>query len=107
MSAPVDLHKVLISSGKLAELATRCQSLQTLEGLLHTHLPAPLARHCRVASLDQQTLYLHADTPVWASQLRFHSRQLLADLKRHKDLEQLTQIEIRTVPAPCHATAAL
>ena len=104
MSAPVDVHKVLISSGRLAEITARCQSQQALEGLLHNHLPAPLVTHCRVANLDQQTLYLHADTPVWASQLRLHSRRLLADLKRHKGLEHLTQIEIRTIPAPCHAT---
>lgn len=99
MRSPEAISKVLGKSGSLKRLAEQCHTLQALERLLLQQLPPELAQHTRVASHHEHTLVLHADSPVWASQLRFHSRSLLEGLRQHPGLQTLSQIRVRTVPA--------
>lgn len=45
-------------------------------------LPGDVARHCVAAQLRDQRLTLHADSPVWATRLRYLTAQILGLLQR-------------------------
>lgn len=46
-------------------------------------LPPPLQPHCRAAVLKQGQLLLYTDASAWASRLRYLSRELITQLKKH------------------------
>ena len=59
-------------------------------------LPGELAAHCVSARLHGERLVLHADSPVWASRLRFMSAELLSLLENGD--RSLREIKIRLLP---------
>ncbi|MGD8709758.1 MAG: DciA family protein [Ectothiorhodospiraceae bacterium] len=63
------------SLGRISEYAKRTGSRQRA---LQSHLPRELAGHWQLARLDSDELGIVADSPVWASQLRFRQTELLA-----------------------------
>lgn len=73
------------------------QLLQRVRGLLGPHM----ANHCLSAQLVSGTLTLTADSSVWASRLRFQSRQLLDHLRA--DALSADKILVRVIP-PVHQT---
>ncbi|MCC6207745.1 MAG: DUF721 domain-containing protein [Gammaproteobacteria bacterium] len=66
--------------------------------MLLNRLPPSFQQHCRVAGITQQTLILHADSPAWATKLRYYCPQLPADLCQLPDFRQLTDIRIKVIP---------
>lgn len=86
------------SSNNLGELLRHVQRLQRLTALLRDALPAPLKDHCCVANLRDGILILHADTPVWAHQLRYHLPQVLQHVALNERLEPL-QGRVKIQPA--------
>ncbi|MGH8584283.1 MAG: DciA family protein [Gammaproteobacteria bacterium] len=70
---PKSLAKVLndSDSGVLGELLAHTRRLREIDQRLAACLPADLAPHCRVADYRDRSLTLGADSPLWASRLRF------------------------------------
>ncbi len=67
----------------LAALLRHTQALQNLENALRHCLPEPLNQHFRLARVDAPTrLVLVTDSAVWATQLRYRSRELLEGMAR-------------------------
>jgi hypothetical protein len=63
------------ASALLAELERR----ERLLTWLRSKLPEPLARHCRQAALERETLVIVVDSPVWVARLRFAAQEFLAE----------------------------
>ena len=54
--------------------------LRRLDRAFRKLLPGPAQAHCRVANLRGDTLVVAADSPVWASRIRYESRQILREM---------------------------
>jgi hypothetical protein len=81
----------LLGGSKYASLLNRARALMSLEAHIRELLPAPLKEHCRLLAVRDETLVLAADSPVWASRLRFHAPLLV------KQLSQLRAVNLRTI----------
>lgn len=57
--------------GDLAGLIQRSRQLADLDELVRTHLGEPIGAHVRVANLNQRSLVLQADSPTWATRIRY------------------------------------
>lgn len=71
-------------------------------------LPGDLAAHCVAAQQRDRQLILHADSPVWATRLRYLAPQLLSVLQpAHPTLHQVTVrlLVARTTRQPVHTSA--
>ena len=79
---PNTLARVLRSSGIARNLLSQAQDLQLLLTRVRKHLPPPLEGHCRAALIKKRQLILFADSPAWASRLRYYSRDLKSLLLR-------------------------
>ncbi len=76
--------------------------LRELTQQLHRSLPADMRPHCEVANLRGNTLVLIADSPAWASRLRYLSKGILRQVaSNHKRPPQRLQVRI----APIQPTA--
>ena len=90
MNKPLRIDK-LLGGSKYASLLNRARALVALETRVRELLPAPLNEHCRLLAVRDDTLVLAADSPVWASRLRFHGPLLV------KQLSRLRTVKLRTV----------
>jgi len=86
------------AGGELGALIEHSKRLERLSRAIRDRLPPALGQHCRLANLAQQTLVMHADSPAWASRLRYYCPQLLADLCHTPGFGQLDEIRIKTAP---------
>ncbi|MCY4279320.1 MAG: DUF721 domain-containing protein [Acidimicrobiaceae bacterium] len=59
---------------------------------------AEVARHCRPVSLDGDRLVVEAADPVWASELKWLSDQLLRRLAETPSGDRLKAITVRVAP---------
>jgi hypothetical protein len=82
----------------LARLVSRAGRLAALDRDLRARLPRPLADHCQVANLRENSIILHADSPVWAARLRYQRAMLLEALAA-LGLPQVREVAIRVRPA--------
>ncbi|NVK21016.1 MAG: DUF721 domain-containing protein [Kangiellaceae bacterium] len=83
--------------GVLKALMDKSNALDSITQDVHQFLPPELAAHCRVVNYNRQTLILGADSPVWATRLRYLSSQLLTDLRQAGHFS-LGNILIQTAP---------
>lgn len=67
-------------SGSLSEVVRHATRLRRLDRAFRKLLPGPAQAHCRVANLRGDTLVVAADSPVWASRIRYESRQILREM---------------------------
>ncbi len=65
----------------LDTLASRARALDALDGRLRHHLPATLARECRLADVRDGRLVFLATSPAWATRVRMHQAVLLAEAR--------------------------
>ncbi len=93
---PVSVAK-LISGGTLPRLLDHSRALAQLDQALRKALPEPLNEHCHVINLRGQTLTLAADSPAWATRLRYQSRTVLQHLTRLQSVTVRT-IQVRIAP---------
>ncbi len=80
-----------------ADLAARAAQLRHLQAALAPLLPPPLGEHCRAAALHDGELVLSADSPAWASRLRYLAPMLQAQLSRKAGL-RLQRIAVTVAP---------
>ncbi|MCG6886195.1 MAG: DUF721 domain-containing protein [Proteobacteria bacterium] len=81
-------------------MVTQTRRLGHLTRLLRSELDSALANHCQVASFRPPALAIVADSPAWATRLRFQGKTLAQQLKRkHKEFQRLEYIEVRIYPS--------
>ena len=73
---PLRINNVLGKS-EISRLLSRARALRKLDVVLHDLIPPPLNEHCHILSLQDATLTLAADSPVWAARLRYQATQLV------------------------------
>lgn len=99
MRAPNTANTLLKKSGQLNRLTQRCGLLNKMTKLIKTMLVNPLTEHVTVANLNNETLILHVDSPVWANQLRFETLTLIKKIKlasnKHPELRTIRHLRIK------------
>lgn len=100
MKSSTPLYKLLkAKKGDVAELVTHARQLGHLSSIVQAMLEPSLANHCQLAHFDGSRMVLIADTPAWASRLRFSINTLLAQLKQYSNkFHALSQIEVQVKP---------
>ena len=81
--------------GKLYEHA---KYIQQLEIKLFKHLGHPLNTHCILANHANDTLTLHADSPSWATKLRYCTPDILSYMQQQCHLPTLKTVRIKVMP---------
>ncbi|TDJ32328.1 MAG: DUF721 domain-containing protein [Gammaproteobacteria bacterium] len=107
MSGPVPSSRQSIrdlltgDSGSLSEVIRHATRLRRLDRAFRKLLPGPAQAHCRVANLRGDTLVVAADSPVWASRIRYESRQILREMAASCGVTaSKLQILVRSPEAP-------
>jgi len=100
----------------LATIARRARALDQLDEKLRHHLPDSLARECRLADLRNGRLIFLATSPAWATRLRMHQANLLAEARAASgNAVELLVVKVAALPTvpqepdrskPLSATAA-
>lgn len=54
-----------------------------------------LARHCRPVAVDSNSVIVETDEPVWADELKWHSKVLLERIEEMSGNNQLTELVVR------------
>lgn len=100
MKSSTPLYKLLrAKKGDVAELVTHARQLGHLSDIVQAILEPSLANHCQLAHFDGSRMVLVADTPAWASRLRFSINTLLAQLKQYSNkFHALSEIEVQVKP---------
>ena len=96
MNSPLQINKLLLGS-QYSRLVSQARTLMAQEIRLQELLPDPLKAHCRLLAIREDTLVLAADSPVWATRLRFHTHQLVKQFNRNQTVK-LRTIQIRVRP---------
>jgi hypothetical protein len=78
----------------MATLIGHAKFLTRINHLVKNQLTPSLQPHCRVANYRENTLYLHADSPAWATRLRFFLPELISHLKHINEFKGLKDIQI-------------
>jgi hypothetical protein len=95
----------LLGRSRYSQLLARARAFRELEILIGELIPPPLNTHCRFLSCHDRTLFMAADSPVWAARLRFHGPQLVKQLSKHQTVNLRTvRVRVRA-PAKPSATA--
>ena len=95
---PRRLDQVLNApAGRLGAMTAHARRLAEAARQLEGCLPAEVAAHCRLADLSSGRLVLAADTPAWATRLRYHT----ADIR-----QTLGAADCRVIVAPAPAEPA-
>ncbi len=81
----------------MREIVERAKQLRRLDRNLGRQLPSPLAEHCRVANVTNNTLIVLADDPTWAARLRYAAPSILSLLSDETDLA-LTAVQVKVAP---------
>lgn len=75
---PVSLSRALHSgSSALSVLSRRARALQRWEQVIGDQLPAEFRGHWALARVDTHGMVLVADSPAWASRLRYMGSQIM------------------------------
>ncbi|AUD78295.1 DUF721 domain-containing protein [Kangiella profundi] len=81
----------------LKGLLDKADSLKSITDSIHQHLPEELQKHCTVSEYNKTSLVITADSPVWATRLRYQSSELLTQLRKAGFLG-LANIQIKIDP---------
>ena len=82
----------LNKSASLHSLMRHAHYLRQLDSIVHHQLNFSLQQHCKVANYRENTLYLHVDSPAWATKLRFTLPELLNNLRKYNEFRLLERI---------------
>ncbi len=83
---PLPLHRYLDSSPALAQLARQAIQAQQLLERVRTCLSADLALHLSAARARGNILVLYADSPAWASRIRYITPRIRAELAEYREI---------------------
>ena len=107
MKSPTPINKLLFGPSKeIKGLLDRASYLNELTYYLRTILPKTVAPHCQVANIKMNrsgmNLVLITDSPAWSTKVRFYLPTILAHMKKHQELQQLSSVRIKTRPREHH-----
>lgn len=77
---PLRLKNLLQSVLALKRLGQTLSAQQRLLARVQQALPDPAAPHCMAVALKRDQLHIFADSPVWASRLRYSAKILASRL---------------------------
>ncbi|MBI3900212.1 MAG: DUF721 domain-containing protein [Gammaproteobacteria bacterium] len=90
--------RAYLPSGLANTLSRHADVASKLRHLWQTHVPEPLASHAHPVRYEAGVLYVHVDTPAWASRLRQQQTSVATSLRRDAMARELVEIRVRVVP---------
>lgn len=93
---PRQVSQILNQRPSLQHLLAEIRHQQQLLHLIQHKLPTKIASHCLAAHIQDAQLCISVDSPVWASQLRFRTPELLGELRRQ--MPGIANVKVRVVP---------
>ena len=97
MKLPRRISLIVTKFDRLKQLCDQAVRLGELDNRLKMHVPAPLSKHIRLATIRDGLMVVHADSSAWAAQLRFKTPELLEQLADDPVFEPIRSIRIRSV----------
>ncbi|MFQ5659089.1 MAG: DciA family protein [Gammaproteobacteria bacterium] len=74
----LSIQSVLNSGSEgLSALCAHASRIANIQQILCTELGPPLSEHLSIANFRHRTLIIHADSPAWATRLRFNAPHIL------------------------------
>ncbi len=83
---------------RLGNLYEQTQRIQDFKDKLSEHLGSPLNEHCTLANYKNDLIVMHADSPAWATKLRFSTPDIISYMQRECHLNTLKTIRVKVVP---------
>jgi hypothetical protein len=93
---PVSLS-VALASPELASLVERARFLRQLDRTVRASLPETLSQHVQVANLRGDCLVMLADSPTWATRLRYQRQTVLDGLWQGHSI-RCRMLEVKVQP---------
>jgi hypothetical protein len=97
ISGPKRLQKYL-PGGLASALNRHTDESGRLKNAWNSVTSEQLGAHTRPVRYADRTLYVHVDTPAWASRLRQQQQTLVSALRQVSGLKDLAEIRFRVVP---------
>jgi len=96
------IGQLMVHSPVLQRLVQRSKSLQLINHKAQNLLPQPLSQHCYVADLRDvdNTVVIHVDTSIWATQLRFFVPNFIGLWQQDSFLQRLPIDRVETKVRP-------
>ena len=100
MKSSTPIYKLLrAQKGDVAELVTHARQLGHLSDIIQAMLEPSLADHCHLAHFDGSRMVIVADSPAWATRLRFSIDTLVSQLQQYSNkFHRLSKIEVAVRP---------
>lgn len=100
MKSSTPIYKLLrAQKGDVAELVTHARQLGHLSDIIQAMLEPSLADHCHLAHFDGSRMVIVADSPAWATRLRFSVDTLVSQLQQYSNkFHRLSKIEVAVRP---------
>lgn len=100
MKSSTPIYKLLkAQKGDVAELVTHARQLGHLSSIVQAMLDSSLADHCHLAHFDGARMVIVADSPAWATRLRFSVDTLVSQLQQYSNkFHRLSKIEVAVRP---------
>jgi len=98
MNSPKPLYKYLTrNKDGVADLVTKARFMGKLNQEFLKNIPTPINLHVQLAHVHGTKLHVIADSPAWATKLRFMSTHLIPTLK--KNIQYFQYVKEMTVSA--------
>ena len=100
MNSPKPLYKYLKrKNDSVADLVTKARFMGTLNQEFLKNLPSPINLHVQLAHVHGSKLHVIADTPAWATKLRFMSAHIIPTLRKNiQYFQYVKEMNISTRP---------
>ncbi|OQW91344.1 MAG: hypothetical protein BWK79_17110 [Beggiatoa sp. IS2] len=84
----------------LLGLLQHLKQIQEIKKIFYKTLPAPLNQHCHLINFKENKIIVHADSALWATQLRYKIPELISMWQQQAvdGLSSIEAIEIRVRP---------
>ena len=84
MNSPKPLYKYLKRNNDgVADLVTKARFMGKLNQEFLKNIPSPINLHVQLAYINGTKLHVIADSPAWATKLRFMSSHIIPTLKKN------------------------
>ena len=83
-----------ISNLLQSTLVKKAKELDKLRQIVHACLPDNCRPHIKAAGINENSLILTVDSPVWSSRIRLYSNNILELLEQH-NIAKIQSIRIR------------
>jgi hypothetical protein len=95
MDSPLGFGRIVTRFAHLRQLTDQANRLRQLDVELRAAIPSPLDAHAHLATMHDGCVVLQADSPAWATQLRYKTPEILANLQRNPAFASIRSIRIR------------